>query len=81
VGNASVPSSSARRARIVLLVYEGVGTNEIVHRVGVSKPTVIAWQKRYAAEGFAGVDDLPKAGPSTGGRPENMGTRGRPGRR
>jgi len=28
----------------------------------VSKPTVIAWKKRYAAEGIAGLDDRPKPG-------------------
>jgi hypothetical protein len=32
------------------LADEGVGTNEIVHRVGASKPTVIAWKKRYATD-------------------------------
>src|SRR6185312_7986710 len=31
-------------------------------RIGVSKPTVIAWKKRYAAEGIAGLDDRPKPG-------------------
>src|SRR5215468_2796195 len=65
------PSSRAglaQRARIVLLADEGVGTNEIVERVGVSKPTVIAWKKRYAAEGIAGLDDRPKPG-----RPAKLG--------
>jgi hypothetical protein len=52
----------AQRARIVLLAGEGVGTNEIVSRVGVSKPTVIAWKKRYAAAGIAGLQDRPKPG-------------------
>jgi DNA invertase Pin-like site-specific DNA recombinase len=47
----SLQAGLAQRARIVLLADEGVGTNEIVHRVGVSKPTVIAWKRRYAAEG------------------------------
>jgi transposase len=28
----------------------------------VSKPTVIAWKKRYAAAGIAGLEDLPKPG-------------------
>jgi transposase len=46
----------------VLLADEGVGTNEIVSRVGVSKPTVIAWKKRYAAAGIAGLQDLAKPG-------------------
>src|SRR6266567_7466603 len=58
----SLQAGLAQRARIVLLADEGVGTNEIVHRVGVSKPTVISWKKRYAAEGIAGLDDRPKPG-------------------
>jgi transposase len=58
----SLRAGLAQRARIVLLADEGVGTNEIVDRVGVSKPTVIAWKKRYAAEGIAGLDDRPKPG-------------------
>src|SRR3954463_3197094 len=58
----SLRAGLAQRARIVLLADEGIGTNEIVARVGVSKPTVIAWKKRYAAEGIAGLDDRPKPG-------------------
>src|SRR5215207_1210809 len=58
----SLRAGLAQRARIVLLADEGVGTNEIVARVGVSKPTVIAWRKRYAAEGIAGLADRPKPG-------------------
>jgi transposase len=58
----SLAAGLAQRARIVLLAGEGVGTNEIVHRVGVSKPTVIAWKKRYVAEGIAGLADRPKPG-------------------
>src|SRR2546423_10596968 len=58
----SLRAGLAQRARIVLLADEGVGTNEIVQRVGVSKPTVIAWKKRYAAEGIGGLEDRPKPG-------------------
>src|SRR6188768_1348488 len=58
----SLRAGLAQRARIVLLADQGVGTNEIVERVGVSKPTVIAWKKRYAAAGIAGLEDLPKPG-------------------
>ncbi len=58
----SLRAGLAQRARIVLLAGEGVGTNEIVVRVGVSKPTVIAWKKRYAESGIAGLADLPKPG-------------------
>ena len=52
----------ALRARIVLLAGDGFGTAEIVRRVGVSKPTVIAWKRRYATEGLGGLSDRPKAG-------------------
>jgi transposase len=58
----SLRAGLAQRARIVLLADEGVGTNEIVNRVGVSKPTVIAWRKRYAAEGIDGLADRRKPG-------------------
>ena len=34
----SLKAGLAQRARIVLLADDGVGTNEIVTRVGVSKP-------------------------------------------
>jgi transposase len=58
----SMPAGLAQRARIVLLAADGAGTNEIVTRTGVSKPTVIAWKKRYAAGGVAGLQDRPKPG-------------------
>jgi transposase len=58
----SLRAGLVQRARIVLLAADGVGTNEIVSRVGVSKPTVIGWKKRYAAEGVAGLADRAKPG-------------------
>src|SRR5690606_37805925 len=59
---AAVRAGLAQRARIVLLAADGVPVRGIVERVGVSKPTVIGWKKRYAAEGLAGLDDRPKPG-------------------
>jgi transposase len=47
---------------VVLLAADGVGTSEIVRRVGLSKPAVIGWKRRFAAEGVAGLDDRPKSG-------------------
>jgi transposase len=58
----SMPAGLAQRARIVLLAADGAGTNEIVTRTGVSKPTVIGWKKRYAAGGIGGLADRPKPG-------------------
>ena len=58
----SIRAGLAQRARIVLLAADGTGTNEICRRLGVSRPTVSAWKKRYAAEGVGGLDDRPKPG-------------------
>lgn len=58
----SLRAGLVQRARVVLLAADGVGTNEIVRRVGLSKPAVIGWKRRYAAEGIAGLDDRPKSG-------------------
>ena len=38
----------------VLLAADGVGTAQMVRRVGLSKPAVIGWKRRYAAEGSRG---------------------------
>jgi transposase len=58
----SVRAGLAQRARIVLLAADGVPVKDIVERVGVSKPTVIGWKKRYATEGLGGLEDRPKPG-------------------
>ncbi|MEP7026327.1 MAG: helix-turn-helix domain-containing protein, partial [Actinomycetota bacterium] len=61
-GSPATPAGLAQRARIVLLAADGLGTSEIVRLIGVSKPTVIMWKRRYAAEGIGGLQDRPKPG-------------------
>src|SRR4029078_13202311 len=65
VRSTSVPAGLARRARIVLLAADEVGTNEIVDKTGSTRPTVTAWRNRYITEGLAGLDDRPKKGRET----------------
>jgi transposase len=60
--SSSIRSGLAQRARIVLLAADGTGTNEIVRRTGLSKPTVIFWKRRYSAEGVGGLEDRPRPG-------------------
>jgi transposase len=43
------------RAKIILATADGLGTNAIVRRAGVSKPCVWRWQERFAAEGVDGL--------------------------
>jgi transposase len=57
-------SSAGRveRARIVLAVADGAGTTAAARQVGVSRPTVIKWRDRFAADGLAGLEDEPRSG-------------------
>jgi transposase len=52
----------AQRARIVLLAADGVPNAEVARRVGVSRPTVIAWRNRYCDGGIGALRDLPRPG-------------------
>jgi len=59
------PSAAQRdvlRARVVLLAAEGQRNEEIQGRLGVSKPVVIKWRRRFAADRLAGLADEPGRG-------------------
>ncbi|HEY5137557.1 MAG TPA: IS630 family transposase, partial [Candidatus Nanopelagicales bacterium] len=60
--SSSATAGSAQRARIVLLAADGLANTEIAARVGVSRPTVIAWRARYETAGLDGLDDEPRSG-------------------
>ena len=60
--SSTIRAGLAQRARVVLLAADGAGTVEIMRQVGISKPAVIGWKRRYAAEGIAGLQDRPKSG-------------------
>ncbi|MFJ4439886.1 ROK family protein [Streptomyces sp. NPDC088923] len=52
----------ALRAQIVLDASAGTGVIDSARRLGVSRPTVTAWRRRYAAEGLAGLEHRPRSG-------------------
>ncbi|KHL03983.1 hypothetical protein LK10_07535 [Sinomonas humi] len=52
----------AQRAQIVLLAAEGVANTVIAERVGASVVTVLAWRRRYAESGLAGLGDRGRSG-------------------
>ena len=60
--SSSVRAGLATRARIVLAAGHGEGTSSISRRLGVSRPTVIQWRARYAADGLAGLEDAERSG-------------------
>jgi transposase len=58
-----MPAVVVQRAKILLLAAEGVANTEIAEQLGISRPTVIAWRKRYARQGLApGLTDRPRPG-------------------
>src|SRR3954449_12514915 len=62
VRSSTAPAGLAQRGRIVLLAADGESNTAIAEKVGVSRPTVLAWRERYQAKGLAGLDDEPRSG-------------------
>jgi transposase len=60
--SSSVRAGLAMRAKIVIAAGDGEGTSAISRRLGVSRPTVIQWRERYAAQGLSGLDDGDRSG-------------------
>ena len=46
----TVSAGHRERARIVLAIADGAGTSATARLVGVSRPTVIKWRDRFAAQ-------------------------------
>ena len=59
---ATVMASTAQRARIVLLAADGASNTSIADKVGVTRPTVIAWRNRYQDKGIEGLTDQERSG-------------------
>jgi len=57
--------SRADRARIVLLLADGVATTTVAERLGTSTPTVCKWRRRYIESGVSGLADRPRSGKPT----------------
>ena len=62
LGSSSLRTRLVQRAQIVLLSADGVSTQEIADRVGVSRPTVNLWRSRYAKSGLSGLADQDRPG-------------------
>jgi len=60
--SSTAPAGRVERARVVLAVADGAGTSEAARRLGLSRPTVIKWRERYAAQGIAGLADEVRSG-------------------
>jgi transposase len=52
----------ALRSRIVLLASEGLTNTEIARRLGISRPPVTKWRRRFAEHRLDGLADEPRPG-------------------
>lgn len=60
--SSTVSAGQRERAGIVLQVAAGSGVSGTARRLGVSRPTVIKWRDRFAAQGLEGLADQPRSG-------------------
>ena len=60
--SSTVSAGLAARARLVLLAAEGVANHQIATRLGMSRPTVNRWRRRYGERGMAGLADQQRPG-------------------
>lgn len=52
----------ARRARIVLCRADGLSQDQTAKLVGVNRPVVSKWEKRYGEAGLAGLEEARRSG-------------------
>jgi transposase len=58
----SGPAGNRARAGAILLSAARVAVPEIVRRLGLSRPTVTHWLRRFDRSGIAGLLDRPRSG-------------------
>jgi len=58
----SATQREARRARIVLLRADGVGQQAVARQVGVNRPVVVHWEKRFKQGGLEGLREARRGG-------------------
>lgn len=54
----STPASIVQRARIILMAADGASNHEISRELGVSRPTINVWRRRFATEGADALADI-----------------------
>jgi CRP-like cAMP-binding protein len=62
----------ARRARILLLLADGMTITDIAATVGLSRPHTYKWIQRFVQEGLEGLEDKPGRGRHRGPRPPDL---------
>ena len=57
-----IPAGAARRARLILLLADGMPITAIAAKVGMGRRHVYKWVQRFVKEGIEGLADKPGRG-------------------
>ena len=68
----TISAGLARRARILLLLADGVTITDIAAAVGMSRRHIYKWIQRFVQEGLEGLDEKPGRGPRRGPLPSDL---------
>src|SRR5215831_11803502 len=71
----------ARRGKIILLLADGYSQSHVAQAVGVQRPVVRKWAKRFLTQRLDGLADAPGRGAKGGFSPRGRHSRGTPGLR
>ncbi len=58
----SLAQRLGQRAKILLLLADGLTPKDVSHQLQISAPVVFKWRKRYLEAGLEGLNDLPRSG-------------------
>ena len=58
----TIAAGRARRARIIVLVTDGVPVSDVAATVGISRRFVYKWVQRFLEQGLEGLADKPRPG-------------------
>ena len=68
----TISAGLARRARIILLLADGVTITDIAATVGLSRRHTYKWIQRFVQEGLEGLEDKPGRGRRLGPLPSDL---------
>lgn len=57
-----MPHRDVIRARVILMVADGVSLSEVSRKVGLARRIVRKWAARFAVDRFRGLADAPRSG-------------------
>lgn len=58
----SLAQRLGQRAKILLLLVDGLTPKDVSHQLQVSAPVLFKWRKRYLEAGLEDLNDLPRNG-------------------